>query len=109
MFWIEHEHRISIGTPAAAEVAPSAVPACPETDDVPLGAECMAFIDGGGASDMRSPARAGGRAVAPLPGAQQPKLSRAPACPASNENGPYSANCITFLSGWYWHPDAIAP
>src|SRR5271157_2305051 len=109
MLWVEHEHRISIGTAAAAAVAPPAASVCSETDDVPFSADCIAFIDGSVSADVRLAVSAVGHAVAPSPAAQRPEGSRVPACPVSNENGPYSANCITFLSGWYWHPEDSAP
>ena len=41
---IEHDHRIFIGTPAAA--APAAA-VCPAKDDVPFSADCIKFIEGG--------------------------------------------------------------
>lgn len=98
LLWVEHEHRIFIGTPAAAEAVPAPQSACPDKDSVPFGADCIAFIGGGVLSSAHA-----------LPGA--PALStdtpgradlQAPACPPSNENAPYSARCIKFLSGWYW-------
>jgi hypothetical protein len=27
------------------------------------------------------------------------------ACPPNNENVPYSATCIKFMSGWFWRPN----
>ncbi len=96
MFWVEHEHRIIIATPAVAEPArPGSV--CPEKDSVPFSADCLAFI-GGRSAVIRTHAVA---AEAP-PAASDP---HDPACPASNENGPYSAGCLKFMSGWYWHPN----
>jgi hypothetical protein len=95
---IEREHRIVIGTPAAAEGRPPAASVCPSTDDVPIGAACMSFIGGGTALHMRSPD------AAPTPSGrseQQIDLS-APPCPASNETAPYSARCLRFLSGRFW-------
>ena len=32
-----------------------------------------------------------------------------PACPANNENVPYSADCIRFMSGWFWQANATEP
>jgi hypothetical protein len=49
MLWTEHAHRTSIGTPLGAEAQP--VSDCPEKDSVPFSTDCIAFIDGGGASD----------------------------------------------------------
>jgi hypothetical protein len=109
LLWIEHEHRVFIGTPAAAEVAPPAASPCPVRDDVPFSADCIAFI-GGRASrhdHVRTSAAAGASASAVTPDAEQ----HGPPCPASNEDAPYSARCLRFLSGWYWqaNPPANAP
>jgi hypothetical protein len=103
MLWIEHDHRIVVATPAASDDT-AATAACPDSDSVPFSADCIAFIDGGAASDI-------GAAPAPrMPEATRDRRAQAdpgaPACPASNENAPYSARCIKFLSGWYWQPDA---
>jgi hypothetical protein len=54
LLWIEHEHRIIIATPAVAEAASSAASVCPETDDVPFSADCIAFISGSALPDARS-------------------------------------------------------
>jgi hypothetical protein len=107
MLWIEHEHRIIIGTPAAVEIAPPGASVCPDTDDVPFSADCIAFIDGGVMPDIQSGARTAASApVASLDGPERSALD-APACPSSNENAPYSAACIKFLSGWYWQANPI--
>ena len=95
---IEREHRIVIGTPAAAEAKLPAVSVCPGTDDVPIGAACMSFIGGGTAAHMRS-----SDALPTPPDQGEQKIdSSAPSCPASNETAPYSARCLRFLSGWFW-------
>jgi hypothetical protein len=100
LLWIEREHRIIVATPAAAETAPSAAPVCPETDDVPFSADCIAFIDGGALREVSSELNK--RPPTASPDSQQRVESRGPACPPSNENAPYSADCLRFLSGWYW-------
>jgi hypothetical protein len=107
LLWIEQEHRIIIiATPAAAEVALPPAAVCPDTDDVPFSADCIKFIEGGVLPDIHSRASAAARAAAVSPDAYA-ELP-APACPPSNENAPYSASCIKFLSGWYWQPNATA-
>ena len=107
LLWIEHEHRIIIATPAAADVAPPAASVCPDKDSVPFSPDCIAFIEGGAAPVIHA------RVMAPAASsdAQGRGDSHAPACPPSNENAPYSAGCIRFLSGWYWqaNPAADAP
>jgi hypothetical protein len=111
LLWIEHEHRVIIGTPAAAEGAPPAASVCPASDDVPFSADCIAFI-GGGASlygHGRTSAAAGASAV--TPDAERHGDPHGPPCPASNEDAPYTARCLRFLSGWYWqaNPPNNAP
>jgi hypothetical protein len=111
LLWIEHDHRVFIGTPAAAEVAPPAASVCPESDSVPFSADCIAFIDGGALPDIPARVSQAANAAAASPDANRRAESRAPACPPSNENAPYSADCIKFLSGWYWqaNPTENAP
>jgi hypothetical protein len=46
LVWIEHEHRIVIGSLSAAETAPLTASACPDNDSVPFSADCIAFIGG---------------------------------------------------------------
>ena len=103
MLWIEHGHRTSIATPTTAETP--AASACPDNDGVPFGADCIAFIDGGASPAARPPVNAMTSASAAPPLARRYAEAHAPACPPSNENGPYSARCIKFLSGWYWQPN----
>ena len=103
ILWIEHGHRTSIATPTTAETP--AASACPDNDSVPFSADCIAFIDGGASPAARTPANAMTSASAVPPLARRYAEAHAPACPPSNENGPYSARCIKFLSGWYWQPN----
>jgi hypothetical protein len=111
MLWIEHGNRIVIATPAAAEAVPAAASVCPDTDDVPFSADCLAFIDGGVLPDLHSRLRPAASTAAISPMARARAELHAPACPSSNENAPYSAECIEFLSGWYWqaNPTENAP
>jgi hypothetical protein len=104
MLWIEHDHRIDLATPASADDTP-ATAACPDSDSVPFSADCIAFIEGGVSSNIRA------IGAARPPEATHDRRAQAdpasPACPVSNENTPYSARCIKFLSGWYWQPNAV--
>ena len=103
MLWIEHDHRIDLATSASADDTP-ATAACPDSDSVPFSADCIAFIEGGVSSNIRA------IGAARPPEATHDRRAQAdpasPACPVSNENTPYSARCIKFLSGWYWQPNA---
>jgi hypothetical protein len=105
LLWIEHEHRVTIATPAAAEMAPPAASVCPKSDTAPYSAACLAFIEGARASNFPTPAHAAGSAPAASPAAQRRAEARTPPCPLSNESAPYSAKCLKFLSGWFWQPD----
>jgi hypothetical protein len=107
LLWIEHDHRIIIGTPAAAEVA-KAAPVCPDTDDVPFSADCLAFIGARAQAALAPRPNAAPLALPALSGVRERMAADKPACPPSNENAPYSASCLRFLSGWYWQPDAAA-
>ena len=90
LIWIEHNHRIAIGSLAAAEAPAPAASVCPKTDDVPYSAECIKFI-GGGVLPMTGPqppatpamlsARVGTRAKLRIP------------CPPSNERAPDGDSC----------------
>jgi hypothetical protein len=107
LLWIEHENRIVIATPAAAEAAPPGASVCPESDSVPFSPDCLAFIEGRTAFAVRAlPIKATASDDAPAESAgahQHRELNTAAPCPPSNENAPYSARCMSFLSGWYWH------
>lgn len=110
MLWIERGLHIDIETPTgAAFAAPVAV--CPDSENVPYSADCIVFMQGDVGSDVRwrvnaaesRPATANAPGSAEVPG---------PACPANNENVPYSATCLRFLSGWFWRlnlPESAVP
>jgi hypothetical protein len=46
LVWIEREHRVVIGSLAAAETASLSAAACPDNDSVPFSADCIAFMGG---------------------------------------------------------------
>ena len=101
--WVEERHRIVIEPdmrPALATVS------CPDNDNVPYTAGCIAFLKGATTAGMRWRADA-----APALEAQAPP-TRAPgygaACP-DNENRPYGASCIAFLNGGSAGTDASSP
>jgi hypothetical protein len=93
VLWIEHGHRVDIGTPADAAYS-SAGAVCPDNENVPYGADCIRFMQGPEAPEARPRVEV---AIAPtdLPAAAGPP------CPA-NENVPYTTRCIKFMSGWFW-------
>jgi hypothetical protein len=105
VIWIEHEHRINVMP--TAEEADSEASACPDNDSVPFSADCIAFIRS--ASSPAARGRANAAIIASAAAADAPGRAElhASACPASNENAPYSAKCLEFLSGWFWHPERM--
>ena len=102
MLWIEHGHRIDIGTLAGAAFNGPAAAVCPDNDSIPYGADCIVFMQGGVASERRWRVHAVERTPDVTDAVEVP----APACPANNENIPYSADCIRFMSGWFWQANA---
>jgi type II secretory pathway component PulL len=104
VIWIEHEHRINV-MPTAEEAAASEASACPDNDSIPFSADCIAFIRSAGSTAVRTRRSAAMIASAASTDAPGRADLHTPACPASNENAPYSAKCLKFLSGWFWHPE----
>jgi hypothetical protein len=102
--WIERGHRITVDAPAPFELAVArAVDSCSDNDRVPYSANCLAYLKGD--SDTAT-----GWQVAPIRLAAVPAhepirtdLGRA-ACPG-NDNMPYPADCLRYLSGPLWRPE----
>jgi hypothetical protein len=112
VLWIEHGHRIDIEPGAGMAFAASVARVCPESENVPYSADCIAFMDGDNASNVVI--RVNAERGTPAGSAHRPGSTESadPACPANNENVPYSADCLRFLSGWFWRPhvpDSAAP
>ena len=105
VLWIEHGHRVDIETPVGAALVASAGAVCPESENVPYSADCIVFMQGDGAPDLRGKVNveSAPAALVHAPGIPE---SSGPACPANNENVPYSAKCLRFLSGWFWQANA---
>jgi hypothetical protein len=92
LIWIEHNHRVVIGSLAAVEAAPPAASVCPKTDDIPFSPECIKFIGGGASPD-----------IAPQPPAASAILfariergaeTRTPPCPSRDESAPDGDSCF---------------
>jgi hypothetical protein len=99
VLWIEHGHRIDIETPIGA--------VCPDNENVPYSPDCIVFMRGDGATDM--PSRVNAAGAAPAEQSSAPKngelaVASGAAC-AGKDNLPYTASCITFMTGWFWRPD----
>jgi len=88
LLWIEHNHRVVIGSLAAAESPAPAASVCPKTDDVPYSAACIKFIGGGVVRTMLSANAVGD----------------GPRCPPGGEGAPDGDSCIGDLSAGYAHP-----
>jgi hypothetical protein len=107
--WIEHGHRTvtDASTPAELE-ALAAARACPDSENMPYTASCIAFLEGSGASAMHwRPAAAksaSAEQVATSKNVELTAVASRPAC-ADNDTMPYTANCIAFMSGWFWRPN----
>jgi hypothetical protein len=106
--WIEYGHRTVTDAPTSTELdALAAARACPDSENMPYTATCLAFLSGSAASE--------GRANAPerVP-AEQPSATRAlessPVAPRAacgdTDAVPYTLNCIAFMTGWFWRPNA---
>ena len=108
--WIEYGHRTVTDAPTSTELdALAAARACPDSENMPYTATCLAFLNGSAASEMRW--RANARERVP---AEQPSVARttesSPGAPRSacgdTDAVPYTLNCIAFMSGWFWRPNA---
>jgi hypothetical protein len=102
---IEHGNHIFTDLPTRTERSDLAA-ACPDNDNMPYPASCLAFLESEFASQVRR-----GRAVERAPTAQSVALkqidesiSLGAECPAT-DTVPYSASCIAFLTGWFWQPN----
>jgi hypothetical protein len=99
---IEHGHRIDIATSTGVAFAAPVVAACPENENRPPSADCIVFMQGAVASGARAGVSAAANAPAAPADAPDSAEPPGPACPHNNENVPYSAKCLRFLSGWFW-------
>jgi hypothetical protein len=108
--WIEHGHRTvtDASTPAKLE-ALAAARACPDSENMPYTASCLAFLEGSDASASRWRPAAAKSASADRPAVPKhvelAAVASRPAC-ADNDTMPYSASCIAFMTGWFWRPNA---
>jgi hypothetical protein len=80
---------------------------CPENESTPYSRECFELIAGVSKSDIGRPTTLA-NSISTAPQARTGALGRSDSpCPGNNENVPYAPSCIKFLSGWFWHPNAI--
>jgi hypothetical protein len=106
--WIEYGHRTATDAPTSTELdALAAARACPDSENMPYTATCLAFLNGSAAPERR--------ANAPERGAVEQRsatraLESSPVAPRSacgdTDAVPYTLNCIAFMSGWFWRPNA---
>jgi hypothetical protein len=109
--WIEHGHRTVTDAPTSTELeALAAARACPDSENMPYTARCLAFLEGSGASASGMHWRPGAAESASADRPAAPKnvelsaVASQPAC-ADNDTVPYTANCIAFMTGWFWRPN----
>ena len=99
--WINHRNSFNVQD-VQSEQTVRVASLCPDYESVPHSSECLKFL---GTSDVL-PVR--WRAITtentPPMSPDPPGELHRPACPPNNENVPYSAECLRFLSGWFWHP-----
>jgi hypothetical protein len=109
--WIEHGHRTVTDAPTSTELeALAAARACPDSENMPYTARCLAFLEGSGAAASGMHWRPGAAESASADRPAAPKnvelsaVASQPAC-ADNDTVPYTANCIAFMTGWFWRPN----
>jgi hypothetical protein len=95
----EHGHRIVIERETAATAA------CADRDSVPYSADCLLFLGGEAVSGLRGAPTVTAKAVSAGQPGGAPMLPAGAPCP-DNDNVPYSALCLEYLSGWHWRSRA---
>jgi hypothetical protein len=105
---IENRHHFLTDAPGSAEQwAPKAAAPCPDNDSRPYPANCLEFMEGKIASEMRRPVAAQRSATVPPSAVKRIELiSSEVACP-DRDDVPYSASCLAFMTGWYWRPNEL--
>lgn len=104
--WLDHGQHVFTDAASSTELSVAAA-ACPENDTMPYNARCLAFLEG---SDSARTWRAGPAvAVVRYAPADAGRAYGFPGggCPV-NDNMPYSASCLRFLSGLQWQPYVAA-
>jgi len=103
LVWIEHGHRIFTDAQTRPELGgAAAVSACLDNNEnIPYSADCISFMQAGVASGLRRQAKATGNTATASPVGESSSAAPGPVCP-DNDNLPYPASCIRFMSGWYW-------
>jgi hypothetical protein len=86
----------------------AAAKACPDSENVPYTATCLAFLKGSAGSEMLWRPNAPERALAEQP--SEPRAvelsSVAPRTGCADTDAvPYSKGCIAFMTGWFWQPN----
>src|SRR3954454_17534567 len=100
--WIEYGHRTATDARTSTELdALAAARACPDSENMPYTATCLAFLNGSAAPERR--ANAPERGVVEQPSATK-ALESSPC--GDTDAVPYTPNCIAFMSGWFWRPNA---
>jgi hypothetical protein len=106
--WIEYGHRTATDAPTSTELdALAAARACPDSENMPYTATCLAFLNGSAAPERRVSAPESGLAERPSTTRVMESSPLAPRSPCGDTDAvPYTVNCIAFMSGWFWRPNA---
>jgi hypothetical protein len=101
---IERGHRITVDAPTPSELAAArAVKSCSDNDRVPYSANCLAYMKGD--SDTTTGWQVVKIRVAAAPVYQPMRSDQDQAACPVNDNMPYPADCLRYLSGPLWRPE----
>jgi hypothetical protein len=106
--WIEYGHRTVTDAPTSTELdALAAARACPDSENMPYTATCLAFLNGSAVSWTRAnaPEMVSAERSSEARSMESSRGASRSAC-GDTDAVPYTMNCITFMSGWFWRPNA---
>ena len=99
---LESGHHVAIEAPAPTEPTVSAiVPACPDNDNQPYSATCLAYLKGATELGMRWRIKAEAQPTvwrADAPPSSDLAPTAASVCP-KNDTMPYNVRCLAYLTG----------
>src|SRR3954447_7278474 len=105
--WIEYGHRTATDAPTSTELdALAAARACPDSENMPYTATCLAFLNGSAAPERRAnaPERGAVEQISAIRALESSPVAPRSAC-GDTDAVPYTLNCIAFMSGWFWRPN----
>src|SRR4051794_39805687 len=105
--WVEYGHRTVTDAPTSTELdALAAARACPDSENMPYTATCLAFLNGSAAPERRAnvPERESAEQISATRALESSPVAPRSAC-GDTDAVPYTLNCIAFMSGWFWRPN----